>query len=90
MIAGIGGSILYRINKLDLLNELTDETTIEVLEKKGVLKQIPSRVETDTTLKGTKRIIVQKGNVYIGKGRKDGRSILVIPAFRHLRQAQHH
>lgn len=80
VIAGIGGSILYRINKLDLLNELTDETTIEVLEKKGVLKQIPSRVETDTTLKGTKRIIVQKGNVYIGKGRKDGRSILVIPA----------
>jgi glucosamine--fructose-6-phosphate aminotransferase (isomerizing) len=31
-------------------------------------------------LKGTKRIIVHQGNVYIGKGRKDGRSILVIPA----------
>jgi glucosamine--fructose-6-phosphate aminotransferase (isomerizing) len=79
VVAGIGGSILYRINKLDLLSELTEETTIEVLEKKGVLSQIPSRVETDTTLKGTKRIIVQKGNVYIGKGRKDGRSILIIP-----------
>ena len=73
------GSILYRISKLNLLGELTDETTIEVLQKKGVLKPIPSRVETDTKLKGTKRIIVQKGNVYIGKGRKDSRSILVIP-----------
>jgi glucosamine--fructose-6-phosphate aminotransferase (isomerizing) len=40
---------------------------------------IPSRVEADTKLKGTKRIIVQHGNVYIGKGRKDDRSILVIP-----------
>ncbi len=80
IVADIGGSILYQINKLNLLSELTDETTIEVLEKKGVLKQIPSRVETDTALKGTKRIIVQKGNVYIGKGRKDDRSILVIPA----------
>jgi len=79
VVAGIGGSILYRINNLNLLNELTDETTIEVIEKKGVLKPIPSRVETDTALKGTKRIIVQKGNVYIGKGRKDNRSILVIP-----------
>jgi len=37
-------------------------------------------VETDTRLKGTKYIIVQQGNVYIGKGRKDDRSIIVIPA----------
>ena len=37
-------------------------------------------METDTKLKGTKKIIVRQGNVYIGIGRKDGRSILVIPA----------
>jgi glucosamine--fructose-6-phosphate aminotransferase (isomerizing) len=36
-------------------------------------------VESDFRLKGTKRIIVRQGNVYIGKGRKDDRSILVIP-----------
>jgi glucosamine--fructose-6-phosphate aminotransferase (isomerizing) len=30
-------------------------------------------------LKGSKRIIVRQGNVYVGKGRKDDRSILVIP-----------
>jgi glucosamine--fructose-6-phosphate aminotransferase (isomerizing) len=35
---------------------------------------------TDQRLKGTKRIIVREGNVYIGKGRKDDRSIIVIPA----------
>ena len=79
IIAKINGSILYRIGELDVLGEPTDETTIEVLHKEGILQQLPSRVENDKTLKGTKRIIVRQGNVYIGKGRKDDRSILIIP-----------
>jgi len=79
VVERIQGSILYEIGGLNLLGEPTEETTIRVLHKAGVLKPIPSRVETDPHLKGTKRIIVQNGNVYIGKGRKDGRSILVIP-----------
>jgi glutamine---fructose-6-phosphate transaminase (isomerizing) len=75
----INGSILYRIGGLNFLGEPTETTTIDVLRKEGVLKTLASRVETDTTLKGTKRIIVREGNVYIGKGRKDGRSIIIIP-----------
>ena len=81
MVGAIKGSILYRIGGLNVLGEPTEATTIEILQKEGILKQLPSRVETDNTLKGTKRIIVQQGNVYIGKGRKDDRSIIVIPAF---------
>ena len=81
VVGAIKGSILYRIDGLNVLGEPTDATTIEILRKEGVLKQLPSRVETDRTLKGTKRIIVRQGNVYIGKGRKDDRSIVVIPAF---------
>jgi glucosamine--fructose-6-phosphate aminotransferase (isomerizing) len=80
IVGKINGSILYRIDNLNILGEPKEDTTIEVLQKNGVLEKIPSRVEADTTLKGTKRIIVRQGNVYIGKGRKDGRSILVIPA----------
>ena len=38
--------------------------------------KIPAIVEK---LKGTKNIIVREGNVYIGKGRKDGKNIFVIP-----------
>jgi len=79
VIAGITGSSFYRIEGLNLLGEPTDQTTIEVLRKGGTLKAIPSRVETDNRLQGTKNIIVRQGNVYIGKGRKDGLSILVIP-----------
>jgi glucosamine--fructose-6-phosphate aminotransferase (isomerizing) len=79
VIARINGSILYQIDNLNLLGEVTDATTIAVLKKGGILAKLPSRVESDNHLKGTKRIIVRQGNVYIGKGRKDGRSIVVIP-----------
>jgi glucosamine--fructose-6-phosphate aminotransferase (isomerizing) len=79
IIAAIEGAILYRIDGLSLLGETTDDTTIEVIKKSGVLSPIPSRTETNNRLRGTKRIIVQRQNVYIGKGRKDDRNILVIP-----------
>jgi len=79
IISEIKGAIRYRIGNLNILGEPTDETTIEVEVKEGVLKPIPSRVETDAKLKGTKKIITREGNVYIGKGRKDGRRIVVIP-----------
>jgi glutamine---fructose-6-phosphate transaminase (isomerizing) len=80
IVARVNGSILYRIDHLDVLGEPTEETTITLLRKEGLLKNLPSRVEHDHRLQGTKRIIVRQGNVYIGKGRKDDRSILVIPA----------
>jgi len=79
IVAEIKGSILYRIKGLNLLGELTDATSIHLVQKGGILQELPSRVETNTQLTGTKRIIVNQGNVYIGKGRKDGRSIIIIP-----------
>jgi glucosamine--fructose-6-phosphate aminotransferase (isomerizing) len=79
IVSRVNGSILYQINNLNLLGELTDKTSIAVAKKSGKLAFIPSRVETDNTLKGTKRIIAGQGNVYIGMGRKDKRSILITP-----------
>ncbi len=79
IVSDVPGSAVYRIEGLDLLGEPVEDTTIHVVAKKGIARKIPSRVETDATLKGTKRIIVGQGNVYIGKGRKDERSIVVIP-----------
>ncbi|MGD8284580.1 MAG: SIS domain-containing protein [Desulfobacterales bacterium] len=79
IIDQIEGSILYRIDGLNFLGEPAERTSIEVINKQGPTAKLPSRVETDNALKGTKRIIVTQGNVYIGKGRKDDRSILVIP-----------
>ncbi len=80
IIAEIKGAILYKIDGLDSLGEPNDRTTIDILRKEGVLKPLTSRVQGDKGLKGTKRIVVRQGNVYIGKGRKDDRSIVLIPA----------
>jgi len=79
IVSDIKGAIYYRIGNLNSLGEPDQDTTIEIIKKDGVLEPIPSRVEKDNQLKGTKRIIVRQGNVYIGKGRKDDRSIIIIP-----------
>jgi glucosamine--fructose-6-phosphate aminotransferase (isomerizing) len=79
ILASIKGMTLYKIAGINFLGEPTEETTIEVMRKTGTSATIKSRAEKDHSLKGTKRIIVQRGNVYIGMGRKDSRSILVIP-----------
>lgn len=79
VIGEIKGGLLYKISGLTLLGEPSPETRIEVAGKTGSLANEISRVENDPQLKGTKNIIVKEGNVYIGRGRKDGRSILVIP-----------
>ncbi|MCK5313217.1 MAG: SIS domain-containing protein, partial [Desulfobacteraceae bacterium] len=79
VLSTIKGSLLYKISGLDLLGGPTQNTKIEVVSKQGSIKNATSRVESDSRLKGTKNIIVREGNVYLGKGRKDGREILVIP-----------
>ncbi|MBF0231664.1 MAG: SIS domain-containing protein, partial [Desulfamplus sp.] len=79
VISLVKGTLLYKISGLNLLGEPTSATRIDVVKKTGTIESEVSRVETEHQLKGTKNIIVREGNVYIGKGRKDGRSILVIP-----------
>ena len=79
IIENIKGYILYKVGGLNLLGEPTDDSYLEVIEKDGSSLDIESRVETDKRLKGTKRIIIDRGNIYIGKGRLDERSILAIP-----------
>ncbi|MCP4719155.1 MAG: glutamine--fructose-6-phosphate aminotransferase, partial [Desulfobacteraceae bacterium] len=79
VISMVKGGLLYQIAGLSLLGDVTPETKIKVVGKTGSLKKETSRVESDPRLKGTKNIIVREGNVYIGKGRKDNKSILVIP-----------
>jgi glucosamine--fructose-6-phosphate aminotransferase (isomerizing) len=81
VIARVNGAFLYRIQGLNLLGEANGQTTISLIRKTGTLVSMSSRTETDPTLRGSKRIIVHEGNVFIGQGKKDGRRILIIPAF---------
>ncbi len=76
----VNGALLYTVDGLNVLGEITDQTTIHIQRRTDSLVGLPSRVENDARLKGTKRIIVREGNVFIGKGRKDERNIVIIPA----------
>lgn len=79
IIAEVKGALLYGISDLNVFGEPTENTRISPIKKTGVLASEPSRTERDSRLKGTKFIIAKEGNVFIGRGLKDGRRILVIP-----------
>jgi glucosamine--fructose-6-phosphate aminotransferase (isomerizing) len=79
IIAELKGETLYGISDLAYTGEPLDNSWIRLIHKKGTSSGIISRVENEQRLKGTKKIIVKSGNVFIGKGRVDDRSIVVIP-----------
>ena len=79
IIGEIKGETLYEISNLTYTGEPLEVSKIELVQKKGSSSRLVSRVEADNRLKGTKRIIVKAGNVFIGKGKIDNRSILIIP-----------
>ena len=79
VISEIRGETLYKIDNLSYSGEPVEDSTIELVSKKGSSSGLVSRAEGNSRLKGTKRIIAQTGNVFIGKGRTDARSILIVP-----------
>ncbi len=79
VVAEIIGTTLYTIEGLNFLGEPVEDSTIYLTKKEGSAAGLTSRVATDNSLRGTKRIIIKNGNVFIGKGKRDNRSILVIP-----------
>jgi len=79
IIAKIKGETLYKIRNLTFTGEPVEDSMIELLKKTGSSSKLISRAQAGNRLKGTKRIIVKAGNVFIGEGKIDKRSILVIP-----------
>ena len=79
IVAEIKGSILYKIEGLDVLGNPTDVTTISVVEKTGVSREYESRTETDHTLQGLKRIIAREKNIFIGYGRRLQENLIILP-----------
>ncbi len=78
-IAALSGYTLYDINNLDAEGNPVDTSTITVKNRGGISLTMKSRTEGSSNLMGTKRTIVSTGHVYIGRGKSDGASIVVIP-----------
>jgi glucosamine--fructose-6-phosphate aminotransferase (isomerizing) len=56
-----------------------DGHRIEVLDKGGVALDIPSRTNSNNTLRGTKHRAVSEREVTVSRGLSDGRTIILVP-----------
>jgi len=89
VVREIRGVTTYRIENLNILGEPTEDSAIYLVHKEGTSAQVSSRIEQNKRLQGTKRIIVKNGNVFIGRGKRDNRSILVVPVISSGTQIDH-
>jgi glucosamine--fructose-6-phosphate aminotransferase (isomerizing) len=53
--------------------------SIHVVDKGGSASALPSRTETDQTLRGTKRRAAETREVMVAIGRSDGRTVVIVP-----------
>jgi glucosamine--fructose-6-phosphate aminotransferase (isomerizing) len=78
-VAEVKGATLYHITGLDPFGTPTPNSQIRIIERYGATKNIPSRVNNDPTLRGTKRRVVKVGEVYVGLGLWDKAQIIIFP-----------
>ena len=57
----------------------TGEATIAIVDRGGLSRDVPSRVERNSQLLGTKRRVASEREVLVAKGRSDGRTIVFVP-----------
>ncbi len=74
-ITGIAGFTRYRIEG----DPESDDATISVLDRGGIAAGIPSRTEADPRLRGTKQSVAAERQVFVTRGRADGRILAIVP-----------
>ena len=56
-----------------------DGGAITIIDRGGISRDIPSRVEAGGALRGTKHRVASERDVLVGVGRSDGRTLLFVP-----------
>ena len=74
-VAEVLGYTRYRIQG----DPTSDAAIIEIVDRGGIAMGIPSRVEREPILRGTKRLVADERDVFVGRGRNDGRSVVFVP-----------
>jgi glucosamine--fructose-6-phosphate aminotransferase (isomerizing) len=52
---------------------------ISIVDRGGLSREVPSRVERNTSLVGTKRRVASEREVLVARGRSDGRTVVFVP-----------
>jgi glucosamine--fructose-6-phosphate aminotransferase (isomerizing) len=55
------------------------EATISIVDRGGLSRDVPSRVETNNQLVGTKRRVASEREVLVVRGRSDERTVILVP-----------
>ncbi len=54
-------------------------SSLAVVDRGGISRDLPSRVDADPGLRGTKRHVAENREVLVARGRRDGRIVIFIP-----------
>ena len=57
----------------------TDRATVTVVDRGGLSRDLPSRVDKNPALVGTKRRVATEREVLVARGRSDGRTVIFVP-----------
>jgi glutamine---fructose-6-phosphate transaminase (isomerizing) len=68
-VAEVTGFTRYRV----------DDKTISIVDRDGISRDLPSRVDTDSRLVGTKHRVAESREVLVARGRRDQRTVILVP-----------
>jgi glutamine---fructose-6-phosphate transaminase (isomerizing) len=88
-VTAVNGYTLYAVNHLDAEGTPGDDATIEIRKRGGVSLWMHSRAETSGLLMGTKKGIVASGKIYVGQGKSDGASVVIVPLLGEKERVRH-
>jgi glucosamine--fructose-6-phosphate aminotransferase (isomerizing) len=75
LVEAVTGFTRYRLDG----EPASDESSIRVVERGGVARELRSRVEDNRQLRGTKRTMATEGRVLVSRGRSDQRTVMLVP-----------
>ena len=74
-VEAVRGFTRYRIVE----GKQGESGTIEVEARGGVAREIPSRTNANPELRGTKHQVVRERQLFVARGRSDGRTVILVP-----------
>jgi glucosamine--fructose-6-phosphate aminotransferase (isomerizing) len=74
-ISQVVGFTRYRIEG----DPASAESTIAIVDRGGIARDLQSRVDSSNTLRGTKRRVAMSQEVLVARGRRDGRTVIFVP-----------
>ncbi len=74
-VASVTGFTRYSVNG----DPRGGSATISIVERGGLARDLSSRVDTNPSLVGTKRRVADEQQVLVARGRKDGRTVVIVP-----------